>query len=187
MELHYAVDDGFELKESTRKFVEGVFEHALDYLELSNKKGLLYIVLEENPRKNKEGDKEYEVQGSVFKMQGFYIMRIAVKGRPFISLAETIGHEMTHVQQMVRGDLKYWAPKNSHKGFPEIRIWKNEVVPLKMTHKEYLELEFEKEARQVGFDIALDYILATEKKWFDRLILRGVLLIIACHRRFSSV
>jgi hypothetical protein len=56
-------------------------------------------------------------------MQGFYIMRIAVKGRPkIISLAETIGHEMAHVQQMVRGDLQILGTREcTTRGFPEIR------------------------------------------------------------------
>lgn len=176
MDIEYAVNDGFELKDSTRKFIEEVFEYSLDHLGLRNRKGLIYVLLEETARKEEKEGTEYETYGSVIKLAGFYLVRISVKGRPKISLAETIGHEMTHVEQMERGDLRYWKPEGAGQTFPEIRIWKNKPVPSNdsLTHQEYLDLEFEVEARRVGLDIAIDYTIATAESWVDRFVLKCV-------------
>lgn len=59
---------------------------------------------------------------------------------PLVDMEKTVFHEMTHVKQYVRGELKEkFAPKHR-------RYWKGEEIPEEV---EYMELPWEKEAYEM--------------------------------------
>ncbi len=119
--MHYYI----EARGKTKRYIEGLLPSMLSQLALTRSRQLLHIIV----------DRDLEHTGQTVPLPGIDTVLVVLKPtRNWVDLGVTLAHELTHVAQFAKGQLKPTA-----KG----RLWKGKLYK---TNHPYLDQPWEIQA-----------------------------------------
>ena len=106
------MDYHIEARGKTKRYIEGLLPSMLSQLSLTRSRQLLHIIV----------DRDIEHTGQTVPLSGIDTVLVVLKPtRNWVDLGVTLAHELTHVAQFAKGQLKPTAKGKLWKG----RLYKN--------------------------------------------------------------
>jgi hypothetical protein len=106
--MQFHIDAGAK----TKRYIEGLLPSMLSQLSLTRSRQLLHIIV----------DRDIEHTGQTVPLSGIDTVLVVLKPtRNWVDLGVTLAHELTHVAQFAKGQLKPTAKGKLWKG----RLYKN--------------------------------------------------------------
>ena len=106
--MQFHIDAGAK----TKRYIEGLLPSMLSQLSLTRSRQLLHIIV----------DRDIEHTGQTVPLSGIDTVLVVLKPtRNWVDLGVTLAHELTHVAQFAKGQLKPTAKGRLWKG----RLYKN--------------------------------------------------------------
>ena len=106
--MEYHIDAGAK----TKRYIEGLLPSMLSQLSLTRSRQFLHIIV----------DRDIEHTGQTVPLSGIDTVLVVLKPtRNWVDLGVTLAHELTHVAQFAKGQLKPTAKGKLWKG----RLYKN--------------------------------------------------------------